>query len=113
MVVLTLASVEEIAGSVELAVAGCKDLPARTSASPVAFLMLRNISPRFPPAFSNPATPLPTASDIFLVAPVVESATAVAAPVSTPVAILWRFTALRIDLPRPFVALFVFFFMPH
>lgn len=81
------------------------------SASPVAFFNPRKASLRLLPTLSKLATPLPTASDIFLVAPEVESATAVAAPVNTPVARLWRFTALRMDLPSPFVAFLFFFFI--
>jgi hypothetical protein len=108
-----LASVEEIAGSVELAAAGCKGLAGAHERVAVAFRIPRSSLAALAARLEQSATPLPTASDIFLVAPVVESATAVARPVRTPVAMLWRFTALRIDLPRPFVAFFVFFFMPH
>jgi hypothetical protein len=56
------------------------------------------------PAFNRPAIPVPTASDIRFVAPVLESATAVAAPVSTPVAMLCRFTAFRTDFAMLLVA---------
>jgi hypothetical protein len=96
--------------SVELLL-DCSERPARTSASPVFFFRLRSISVRAPLAFNKPATPVPTASETFLVAPVVESATAVAAPVNTPVAMLWRLTAFRTDLPRLFVAFFDFLLM--
>jgi hypothetical protein len=59
---------------------------------------------RLLPAFIRLATPVPTALDIRFVAPVLESATAVAAPVSTPVAILCRLTAFRTDFAILFVA---------
>ena len=55
--------------------------------------------------------PVPTACDIFLVAPLLERATAVAAPVNTPVARLWRFTAFRTDLPMLWEAFLDFFFI--
>ena len=100
--VLILPSVTGVSGS------GSKDRPARTRAAAVFFFKLRMASFRLPPALSKLATPLPTASENLRVAPLVERATAVAAPVSTPVAMLCRFTVLRSDLPIAFV-LFLFF----
>ena len=104
--VLTFASVVGTSGAA--VGAGSRERPARNRASAVAFLKLRTISFRLPPALSRLAMPLPTASDILRVAPVVESATAVAAPVRTPVAMLWRLTALRTDFVIRFVVLFFF-----
>ena len=77
----------------------------------MAFFSPRNTSVFLLPAFKSPAIPLPTTSDIFFVAPLVERATAVAAPVSTPVAMLWRRTALRTDFAILFEPFFDFFFI--
>jgi len=87
---------------------GSNDRPARTSALAALFFRSRTISFLLPPAFSRLATPLPTNSETLRVAPLPESAIAVAAPVTTPVAIPCFFTALRTDFPIDFVLFFFF-----